>query len=181
MRQRPDYIIVGEVRGREAYVLFQQLAIGHAGLATVHAENFSKLIDRLTTPPIELPVNLIQNIDVIIFLKRVKHGKLYKRRISSVVEVVGYNRKQNMIMGNELFKWDPRTDSYVVVNKSVLLKKISEINGVTEAEIADDIRKKSAVLKWMTEKKISDYVKVGYVLNLFYSSPEFLLQRIGYA
>lgn len=181
LRQRPDYIIVGEVRGREAYVLFQQLAVGHAGLATIHAENMPKLIDRLTTAPISLPVNLIENIDVIIFLKRVKQGKIYKRRIASVVEVVAYNRDKNSIISNEVFRWDPRTDGYIITNKSHLLKKISEITGSTEGEMSEDIKRKSAVLKWIVERNFLDYVKVGHAFNLFYTVPDFLLQRIGYA
>jgi len=181
LRQRPDYIIVGEVRGREAYVLFQQLAVGHAGLATIHAENMQKLIDRLTTAPISLPVNLIENIDVIIFLKRVKQGKIYKRRIASVVEVVAYNRDKNSIISNEVFRWDPRTDKYIVTNKSYLLKKVSELTGLTEGEMSEDIKRKSAVLKWILEKNFLDYVKVGHAFNLFYTVPDFLLQRIGYA
>ncbi|MBI2578569.1 MAG: type II/IV secretion system ATPase subunit [Candidatus Aenigmarchaeota archaeon] len=181
LRQRPDYIIVGEVRGREAYVLFQQMAVGHAGLSTIHAENFNKLMDRLSTPPISLPIGLIQNLDVIIFVKRVKYGRVYKRRISSVIEILGYDRRSNSVVSNEVFRWNPKNDSYTVVNKSSLLKKISETTGASEEEINEDIKRKSNVLKWSAEKNLNDYQKLGSVFNLFYTAPEFLLQRIEYA
>lgn len=181
LRQRPDYIIVGEVRGREAYVLFQQMAVGHAGLSTIHAENFNKLMDRLSTPPISLPIGLIQNLDVIVFVKRVKYGRVYKRRISSVIEILGYDRGSNFVISNEIFRWNPKNDSYAVVNKSSLLKKISETTGASEEEINEDIKRKSNVLKWSAEKNLNDYQKLGSVFNLFYAAPEFLLQRIEYA
>jgi len=178
LRQRPDYIIVGEVRGKEAYVLFQQIAIGHPGLSTIHAENFPKLFDRLTTKPINLPPSLIENLDLILFLKRIKKGDVYLRRLSTVTEVIGFDRKTNTPIINDIFRWDVKTDEYKITGKSVLLKKIMESMNVSESEIAEEIRKRAKVLKWMYEHKIKDYRKVGSIVNLFYASPDFLLQRI---
>lgn len=179
LRQRPDYIIVGEVRGREAYVLFQQMAVGHAGLATIHAENFPKLVDRMTTPPIALPANLLQNLDLIIFIKRVKQEKYYKRRVSSVIEVVGYDKNAKMPITNEVFAWVPKTDSFDVVTTSALLKRIADSTGLSESVIQEEIGKRARVLKWLVEKNITDYKKHGDIFNLFYTAPEFLLQRIA--
>ncbi|HLD49263.1 MAG TPA: ATPase, T2SS/T4P/T4SS family [archaeon] len=179
LRQRPDYIIVGEVRGREAYVLFQQMAVGHAGLSTIHAENFSKLMDRLTSPPIELPPNLIENLDVILFLKMVKQGNRYTRRVSEVIEVLGYDTEKKTPITNHLMKWDAKTDRFVTVNKSLLLKKILNNSSMNENEIIDNLRKRSDVLKWISIKKINDYKKIGKIISLFYTSEDYLMSRIG--
>jgi len=179
LRQRPDYIIVGEVRGREAYVLFQQMAVGHAGLSTIHAENFSKLMDRLTSPPIELPPNLIENLDVILFLKMVKQGNRYTRRVSEVIEVLGYDTEKKTPITNHLMKWDAKTDRFVAVNKSLLLKKILNNSSMNENEITDNLRKRSDVLKWISIKKINDYKKIGKIISLFYTSEDYLMSRIG--
>ncbi|MCK4714971.1 MAG: type II/IV secretion system ATPase subunit, partial [Candidatus Aenigmarchaeota archaeon] len=80
LRQRPDYIVMGEVRGKEAFVLFQQMATGHPSLATIHAASINQLVDRLTTPPISLPPSLIENINTIVFLSLSRHSGRYIRR-----------------------------------------------------------------------------------------------------
>jgi len=179
LRQRPDYIIVGEVRGKEAYVLFQQMAVGHAGLSTIHAENFPKLFDRLISPPISLPPNLIQNLDVIVFLQMVRKGRKYHRRISSVVEVIGYDAYSKSPVVNEIMKWDPKDDSIKTVNKSYMMKKISDMTSMKAKDLNDDLMKKANVLKWLIKHNITDYKKIGSVINLFYTSPDFLLGKIG--
>ena len=179
LRQRPDYIIVGEVRGKEAYVLFQQMATGHPGLSTIHAENFPKLMDRLTSPPISLPPSLIQNLDAILFLKRVKQGRRYIRKIFSTAEVLGYDSRDSVPLVNEVFRWESFADRFGLTNKSGLLKKISDSSGTSPAEIQEGIRKRAAILEWLIEHKITDYRKVASVINLFYMSPDFLLDRIG--
>lgn len=179
LRQRPDYIILGETRGKEAYVLFQQIATGHPALSTIHAENFSKLMDRLTTEPIDLPANLIENLDIILFLKRVKQRGRYLRRLDDVIEVVGYNRKSNMPVINEIFKWDSRTDDYQISGKSYVLRKISETSGMNEDEIQKNLQNRAKILEWMFKHNIKDYKKVGKIINLFYTNPDFLLERIS--
>ena len=178
LRQRPDYIIVGEVRGKEAYVLFQQMAVGHSGLSTIHAENFPKLVDRLTSPPINLSLNLMENLDCIIFLKRVRSGNQYKRRVSTSMEVVGFDRTEKEPITCDVFQWDPKRDTFKILSKSPLLKNIAEKNGMSNADVVDDLKNKAKVLEWFTKKNITDYRKIGQVINLFYTSPEFLLEKI---
>jgi flagellar protein FlaI len=106
LRQRPDYLIVGEVRGKEAYVLFQQIATGHASMATIHADNVDRLVDRLTTPPISLPANLIEALDIIMFVSRIKYGQTYVRRVSGIYEVLGFDRAKGYPIVNEIFQWN---------------------------------------------------------------------------
>ncbi|MBS3056046.1 MAG: type II/IV secretion system ATPase subunit [Candidatus Aenigmarchaeota archaeon] len=181
LRQRPDYIIVGEVRGKEAYVLFQQIAVGHPGLATIHAENFSKLVDRLTTPPISLPANLIENLDVLIFLERLKLKNRYTRKVNSVSEVIGYSRKYNKPYVNEIFEWEAKNDIFKTKNPSTILKKISDKTGMSDAEISNDIIRRVKVLKWMENKNIRNYKDVSMIINMFYTRPEDLIKKIeGY-
>ena len=178
LRQRPDYIIVGEVRGKEAYVLFQQMAIGHPGISTIHSDSFQKLIDRLTSPPINLPANLIQSLDVILFLRRVKKDRKYIRKCGTTLEVVGFNRKNKYPVINNVFQWDSKNDSFEVVGDSVLLKKISDKSGLSESEILSEIEKRADVLKWIVNRNIRDYRKIARIINLYYTSPDYLLERI---
>ncbi len=178
LRQRPDYIIVGEVRGKEAYVLFQQMAMGNKGLSTIHAENFPKLVDRLTTPPISLHASLVENLDVIVFMRRFKSGNKYIRRISEVVEVVGYDIQAGSPIVNTLFSWNSQTDTYDINNRSVLLAKIADATGKDEKLLKEEILKRAKILWWMTKKGVTDYNQFCKLLNVFYASPENFLNTV---
>ncbi len=178
LRQRPDYIIVGEVRGKEAYVLFQQMATGHPGMSTIHADSFSKLFDRLTSPPIELAPNLIENLDVIIFIKRLKRERKYLRRVSDLVEVVGYKKKYGSPLMSELFAWDSKTDSFEIRNKSSILKKFADIANMSSADVKLDLERRAKVLKWIVINNISDYSKIAKIINLYNTSQDFLMEKV---
>lgn len=178
LRQRPDYIIVGEVRGREAYVLFQQMAVGHSGLSTIHAESFPKLVDRLTSPPISLPPNLIENLDLLLFVKRVRRDNRYQRRINSVIEVIGYDQDDDAPVVNQVIGWEPKDDKFVVENKSYLLKKISDITGMNNKTIGKDIENRVKILDWICKRNIKDYKSIASIINMYYTSPDFLLGKI---
>jgi len=178
LRQRPDYLIVGEVRGKEAYVLFQQIATGHSSLSTIHADSMERLIDRLTTPPISLPANLIEALDIIIFLVRIKYGPVYVRRIKSIYEILGFDRKKNFPIVNEVFRWNPEKDSYETVNPSIVLKRISQQHGIKQEYLQQEISRRIKILDWMVEKNITDYRDVAKIAKLYYTRPEELLEAI---
>lgn len=170
-RQRPDYIIVGEVRGREAYILFQQMATGHPSLATIHAENLPKLMDRLTTPPINLSPGLIGGLDIAIFLNRIRYKDEFVRRMTDLVEIIEYDAKAGKPIVNKLFKWNPQTDRFDVANKSVMLKKIADRGGLKEKDITEELKRRMVVLKWMGENNINNYIDVSRVINAYYNYP----------
>ncbi len=178
LRQRPDYLIVGEVRGREAYVLFQQIATGHASLSTIHADSMERLMDRLTTPPISLPPNLIEALDIIIFLVRIKYGNMYVRKVSSVLEILGYDKEKGVPKVNEVFRWNPSTDKFENVNKSVILGKIVKQYGLSEKYLQREVNQREKILDWMHSRGIRDYRDVSRIINIYYTRPEELLSAI---
>ncbi len=177
LRQRPDYIIVGEVRGEEAFVLFQQIATGHPGLATIHAATIPQLIDRLTTPPIKLPPSLLENIDIIIFLVLSRLKEQYVRRSDSILEVTGVEKGRPVT--NKVFEWRPITDSYEIVGKSVVLKKIARRAGLTEDSIKQELMVRKAILEWMLEQEIFDYKEATSIIQAYYTTPERVLDMVG--
>lgn len=178
LRQRPDYIIVGEVRGKEAFVLFQEMATGHPSLATIHAENEMKLMDRLTTPPIALPSTLLGSLDLIVFLLNVRFKDKHVRRVNEVIEVVGVDQETNKPITNVLFRWNPIKDSFDLSAKSAILKKISDITGLSEQQLRDELERRMFVLNWMIEKKVLNYRDVYNILNIYYAYPERILSAI---
>ena len=177
-RQRPDYIIVGEVRGKEAYVLFQQMAAGHSGMSTIHAEDFNKLVYRLTTKPIELPAYLLQSLNIIMFMKRIKYGRIYVRRLQSMIEVIGFDKNDNSPIINEIIRWSPKDDTYKIINKSVTLRRVSEALGMNEAEISENLQNRIKLVNWMVKKDLKDFKEIAKLVDSFYSSPDTLMQRI---
>ena len=178
LRQRPDYIIVGEVRGAEAFVLFQEMATGHASLSTIHAENLPRLIDRLTTPPISLPAGLIEALDVVVFMGATRYKDMQVRRMSEVVEIVGFNRKTKLPEFNQVFKWDPMSDKFMSVNKSFILKSVTEEKGIKGERMVEELERRMLVLNWLKEQNISEYQDIYNILNIYYTDPERIISVI---
>ncbi|MFT4867991.1 MAG: flagellar protein FlaI [Candidatus Nanohaloarchaea archaeon] len=177
LRQRPEYIIVGEVRGEEAYILFQQMATGHTGLSTIHADSLDMLMDRLTTNPINLSPSLIETLDAIMLIKRIRRGDKYIRRITGLYEVEGYNKRSG-IDANQVFGWDSHTDTYEVKNNSMLLKEIVEQTGGDEEQIKEELKKRQHVLNYMQDEQIKHYRDVGDVISRYYSDPQSVLEDV---
>ncbi|MBI4020763.1 MAG: type II/IV secretion system ATPase subunit [Candidatus Aenigmarchaeota archaeon] len=170
LRQRPDYIIVGEVRGEEAFVLFQQMATGHSSLATIHAASFPQLIDRLITPPISLPPSLIENIDIIVFLTLSRLRNSYVRRADNIMEVTGIEKDRPETV--KVFEWKPITDAFEIREKSVVLRKIAFRLGLTEDTVKEELVRRKQILDWMLEKEIYDYREVAGIISLYYADPD---------
>jgi flagellar protein FlaI len=176
LRQRPDYIVMGEVRGKEAFVLFQQLATGHSGLATIHAASMEQLIDRLTTPPISLPPSLIENINIVVFLTLSRLRDSYVRRTDAILEVVGV--KDNKPVTNKVFEWKPLSDTFEISQKSFILKNLARRMGISESEIKDELMRRKAILEWMLRQEIYDYREVGRIVSEYYSNPDKIMDMV---
>jgi flagellar protein FlaI len=177
LRQRPDYIVMGEVRGKEAFVLFQQMATGHSSLATIHAASMNQLVDRLTTPPISLPPSLIENVNIIIFLVLSRLRDKYVRRANDILEVTGV--REGRPETKAIFSWSPADDSFKIVDKSTVLMNISKRQGLGEQELKDELARRRSIIEWMYEQKIFDYREVARVISTYYSSPEKVMNVVG--
>ena len=171
LRQRPDYIIVGEVRGKEAYVLFQQMATGHYSLATIHAESMEKLIDRLITPPIQLPPSLIKSLDIVVFVTATRYKGKFVRKVKSIAEVVGFNYSENKPLFKEVIKWNSDFNTFDSINKSSILEKIKKRYGFSEKQIIDELKRRMLILNWMKENNITDYKDVAKIIEAYYRYP----------
>jgi len=179
LRQRPDVIIVGEVRGQEAYVLFQQIATGHPGLSTIHAESLEAVINRLRTPPIELPPSLVQHLDILVVLTRQRVRGEYVRRTKELVEITGYDIVRDHPYSNVAYTWDPVKDVYGYTGKSAILRSVMETIGSTPEGISAEIERRMDVIEWMYNNGIRDYKNVGRVIAEYYQNAEGLMQKIA--
>ena len=174
-RQNPDYIIVGEVRGQEAYVMFQGMASGHAALTTMHATSVKSLIERLTTPPINLPKVLIELLDIVAIMQHdVEMGKNI-RRLKEVDEIKTY-RKYNWI-----FRWNPFNKAFEINAFSTVFEKISREYGISIDDLWKewDLRRK---LLWkLYQIGISDYNTLSKIISMYYLNKEAVLNYYNIA
>ncbi len=172
LRQRPNYILVGEIRGVEGNIAFQAMQTGHPVLSTFHAATVEKLIQRLTGEPINVPKQYIDNLNFVIIQSAVRRpdGKLV-RRILSVNEIVGYNPLKGGVSFIEAFSWDPVTDSFVFrgYGSSYLLEqKIATMLGIPLSKrriIYDEVEKRAKILKKLHEKGITDFYELFHTIS----------------
>ncbi len=178
MRQRPEYIIVGEVRGNEAYTLMQAIATGHGGLATLHADSAEAAIHRLESEPMNIPRPLIPTIDVIGVQTRVQVGDKSVRRMVNIAEVVGLDPTTKDVLTNDVFKWNPKTDTYVFYGRSYVLENIMKRHGYKHEEVMEELNNRRLVLEWMVRNNIRDFKDVVEVIRTYYVNPQQLLDRV---
>jgi len=171
MRQRPDYIIVGEVRGEEAFTLFQAMATGHGGLSSLHADSVLAAIRRLETAPLNIPRTLLPTLNLIGFTARLKIADRPARRLIHLAEVLGIDASSGELDLNDVYRWDPRTDSFTYSGRSHTIERLAERSGVALDVVQEEIRHRRTVLDWMAKKKIRRYSDVGAVIRDYYADP----------
>ncbi|MBT3582740.1 type II/IV secretion system ATPase subunit [Candidatus Woesearchaeota archaeon] len=171
LRQRPDYLIVGEVRGKEASVLFHAMSTGHPGLSTIHADNVNAVIDRLTTRPIELPASLLQNLDIIVFLEKTKKGDKLIRRVDKIIEIENYDTEKKQLITNNIFEWSASKDIFTSKDSHVL-KKIADRSGLSTNEIHKELMRRVKVLTWMNASNIYNFNDVASIIHMYYINPQ---------
>ncbi|MCL2115908.1 MAG: CpaF family protein [Methanobrevibacter sp.] len=178
LRQRPDRIIVGEVRGEEAITLFTALNTGHSGFGTLHANNARETITRLTNSPMNVPKIMISAIDFIIMQNRIyKSDGVSIRRINEVVEVVGM--EEGTIQLNKLFQWNPEKDEIQNISiASNTLRTIANMRGVSPKKLDEEIARRKLVLDFLVKNKIRSSNEVTNIIENYYSDSENLINYI---
>ena len=178
LRQRPDRIIVGEVRANEAITLFTALNTGHSGFGTLHSNDARETITRLTNEPMSVPEIMIQAIDFIIMQNRIyTPSGVSFRRISEVAEVVGM--EEGTVQLNKIFQWNPERDTIDNISiTSNTLQQIANLSGKSIIELKNEIENRKLVLKHMINQNIRSVEGVNSVIELYYKNPQKVLNRI---
>lgn len=172
LRQRPDYIIVGEVRGSEAYTLFQAISTGHLGMSTIHGESVDAVVYRLESEPMNIPRTLISGIDIITVQKRVTRNRQSGRRLVNTTEIVGLDPGSKEILTNEVFRWNAETDHFDFTGRSYLIEKVSSKRGETLEEANNEIHRRKIVLESLVKKNLRNYRDVSDTIRRYYENPE---------
>ncbi len=177
-RQNPDYVIVGEVRGKEAFVLFQGMASGHPSISTMHADSVDTMIKRLETPPIELSPTLVNILDCVAIMTHAVVRNKETRRLREIVEIVSAKNDGSALV-NTPFKWSPLQDIFYFKKESKVLEKISLRYGISIQKLQEEFVKRSKLLYILYQKKIFDFDQVRNIVNSYYKNPEEVLAKYG--
>jgi flagellar protein FlaI len=177
MRHRPDIMIVGEVRGNEAYVLFQALATGHGGMCTMHADGLDSAVKRLTQKPMEISPAYIPLMNIVIPIQRVhlvkNNEKRAYRRVITVNEIADYEDYHTP------FTWKPAEDFHEGdFDKSPLLTSIAERQGISKSDLIAEIGRRKDVLHWMRERNIRSYRDVAAIVAEYYARPKHIYTKV---
>jgi flagellar protein FlaI len=178
LRQRPDFIIVGEVRGEEAFTLLQSIATGHGGFGTIHADSVEATINRLTTEPMNIPRSLVgTTLDCIVMQLKLRLSDRSVRRVVAVTEVVGHDRRTDEIILNDAFTWDPVGDRFVYTGRSKLFDKITQKYGTRPEEIRREIDGRKLFLDWLVAKDVRGHIEVSKQVREFYAGPYSVINK----
>lgn len=177
-RQNPDYVIVGEVRGKEAFVLFQGMASGHASISTMHADSVDTVIKRLETPPIELSPTLVNTLDIVAIMTHAIVRKNQTRRLREIVEVVKVN-PDGVALTNTPFMWSPSDDRFYSKKDSRVYEKIMQRYGLTKEELTKEFENRVKIIYELYKRKIFSFDKVQEVINDYYKNPAKVMMQFG--
>jgi flagellar protein FlaI len=177
LRQRPDYIIVGEIRGAEAYTLFQAVSTGHLGMSTIHAESVEAAVYRLESEPMNTPRTLIAGMDLILVQKKVEYGGRPVRKTVTTSEIVGLDPRSGEILTNEVYRWNPVGDTFDFTGRSYVMERIAEKKGITLEEANEEIQRRAKVIEWMSKRDVRNYKEVSDVIRSYYENPEAILSE----
>ena len=176
LRQRPEYVLVGEVRGREAHTLFQAMATGHITMSTFHADSAETVVKRLTKQPINVPLMLLDSLDIIPIQKMTKVGNKLARRCTKIVEVTGVDFENETLKTNDLFMWHP--DEFEFSGESEVFVKIMDKLNMSEMELGEEFARRRRVLEGLQQRGMSDFQSLNKVLHDYSIDPEATEKKI---
>jgi flagellar protein FlaI len=179
LRQRPQYLMVGEVRGAEAFIVFQAMATGKTCYTTFHAESVSAMVHRMENPPISLPRSLVSALNLVLLQRQVKVGNKMTRRVQSLTEIVGLDPETNELITNSVYSWNPGDDTFLFSGHSYVYERVAILKNLTMKEMEREVRQRSEILeylKWLearaTRQNPFTHREVGRLVSFYYKEPQ---------
>jgi len=178
LRQRPQYLMVGEVRGKEAYVVFQAMATGTISYSTFHAEDVQAMVHRMENDPINLPRALITALDIVLLQAQVKVGTKMTRRVKSITEIVGMDPETGELITNSVFSWNPADDSFNYSGHSYIFEKVRTLKNWSPREMEREWRRRVEILEYMKKINVGHYREVARIISTYYKSPDKIMKEV---
>jgi len=178
LRQRPNYIMVGEVRGKETYTMFQAMATGHTTYSTMHAESLTAMVHRLENPPISCPRILLTALNFVIIQASAKVQNKEVRRIKFITEIVGFEPETNEMITNNVYEWDQKNDKFIYKGHSYIFDKIQEMKNLTHDEMNEEFLRRVDIVNYAVEKDITELKDMADLIVRYYKEPMEIVEAI---
>jgi flagellar protein FlaI len=179
LRQRPQYLMVGEVRGAEAFIVFQAMATGKTCYTTFHAESVSAMVHRMENPPISLPRSLVSALNLVLLQRQVKVGTKMTRRVQSLTEIVGLDPETNELITNSVYSWNPSDDTFLFSGHSYVYERVALLKNLSMKEMEREVRRRVEILEYLQAKDAQStrqhpftHHDVGRIVSFYYKEPE---------
>ncbi len=179
LRQRPEVIIVGEVRGKEALTMFQAMVTGHTVYSTMHAGSMQEVVHRLEGEPINVPHHMLSSLDIICLQLLTYFRDQRVRRNQSIVEVVGIDPASGALRTNRVFERNPLTDEFEKVGESHVLREIAQERGWSALQLEKELRNRRAILEYLANNKIKRMAEVAAIIRQYHFDPEGVMKQVG--
>jgi flagellar protein FlaI len=179
LRQRPQYLMVGEVRGAEAFIVFQAMATGKTCYTTFHAESVAAMVHRMENPPISLPRSLVSALNLVLLQRQVKVGNKMTRRVQSLTEIVGLDPETNELITNSVYSWNPADDTFLYSGHSYIYERVAVSKSWSMKEMEREVRRRVELLEYLkwkdslaTRQRPFTHRDVGQVVASYYKDPQ---------
>ncbi|MGC2359443.1 MAG: type II/IV secretion system ATPase subunit [Thermoplasmata archaeon] len=179
LRQRPQYLMVGEVRGAEAFIVFQAMATGKTCYTTFHAESVSAMVHRMENPPITLPRSLVSALNLVLLQRQVKVGTKMTRRVQSLTEIVGLDPETNELITNSVYSWNPADDTFLYSGHSYVYERVAMMKNLSMKEMEREVRNRAEMMDYLlfrdaqaTRQKPFTHREVGQLVAFYYKEPD---------
>jgi len=184
LRQRPQYLMVGEVRGAEAFIVFQAMATGKTCYTTFHAESVSAMVHRMENPPISLPRSLVSALSLVLLQRQVRVGNKMTRRVQSLTEIVGLDPETNELITNSVYSWNPGDDTFLFSGHSYIYERVALMKNWTMKEMEREVRNRIDMLEYMKGREAAatrqhpfTHRDVGRLVAFYYKDPKEALKE----
>ncbi len=178
LRQRPQYLMVGEVRGAEAYVVFQAMATGKSAYTTFHAEDVQAMVHRLENDPINLPRALIAALDIVLLQAQVKVGKKMTRRVKGLIEIVGTDPQTDELITNNAYIWNPADDTFNYSGHSYVYEKVALAKNWSSREMEREVKRRKDILEYMKKIEVKNYRDVARIVSSYYKDRDKVMEEV---
>ncbi len=178
LRQRPQYMMVGEVRGSEASVVFQAMATGKSAYTTFHAENVQAMVNRMEQPPIEIPRALLAALHLVLMQAQVKVGTEMTRRVKSLTEITGMDPDSGDLITNKVYSWNPADDTFIYSGHSYIYEDIADSKNWSQREMMREVKRRIDLLEYMKRIGIKTNREIAVIVSAYYTNPEKTMEDV---
>jgi flagellar protein FlaI len=179
LRQRPDYIVMGEVRGEEGRTLFQVMSTGHTTYTTFHADAVGEVIKRFTTDPINVSKTLFTALDLVSIQTQTRVDGRKVRRNKTLTEINEYSAEHDEINVRDVYEWQAETDEFLQMGNSNTLEELKFDRGWQQEQLDEELFKRKIVLAYLIDRGLNTYTEVAATIQAFINDPDTIMALIA--